>query len=86
MVKNNSSHKESIVEAVKKISDTNSPKNLQEATLDPELRKGIIVVLIGLIIAIFSVIPTIGWIFGLVGGVIALIGLVLILLWLLDNL
>lgn len=67
---------------VKRIAE---PQSEISTTIDPGLRRALIVILIGLIVNIFWIVPVIGWIFGIIGSIIILIGLVLLILWLIDN-
>ena len=77
--------KKSIVEIAEKLS-TNKPDKSNKTSIDPELRRSIVIIAVGVIIAILGVIGGIlGTIFYISGSIIVVIGLVLLLLWLLDS-
>lgn len=56
------------------------------SNLDPDLRTGLLLIIVGLILSILWVLPEpVGWIFGTIGAIAIVIGLIFILLYLLES-
>jgi hypothetical protein len=55
------------------------------SSLDPDLRKAIIFLIIGLILQFFWLIPDVGVVFGIIGTILIVIGLIYLLVYLLNS-